>query len=1215
MKIGDDEDTLSAKDALLLWAQNQVGQYNGVSLTSYKDFKNGLALCALIHKNRPKLVNFDELKAGDSLKNLDVAQKAAEKYFFLEQYLTPTDITVLDENSMVVYVSEYYYGIAEMRKIDLAARRIGKVVTYTQKNDELKAEHVKVATAFKEHVSKVEKVLEDRTIDNNMAGAKKRLEDFYKYKAEDKNEILRKQLALEALYNNIAMRLSQGNRPEYEPIEGAKLSDITAVMNHLEETEQERKVALHTELNRQIKLVRLDDSHKERVGKLKEWNDVKDAYLKERETIESVSAAQLNLRMLDAFDKERADLNKTSVVGSLKPVGAELNAEKYERSEEVNTREAEVDSWFETLGQLSEKKRPFLDDALARELYKQKVRLWNKQHVDGHQKLKAWIDDKEKYLNTREEIHSVNEARKHLSLLSSYNKENEAMSESAVVAQKELGKSVLEAKYETEYSSWVFETPEEVKDRESEVDKKWVELAELSAEKQLILDDHLAREEFAAKLRVWNQNHVDRHAKLKAWIAVKEKYLNTREEIHSVTEALLQLAILDAYNDEKENVTESNVAQLKKVGNDILTAKYETKYSSHTYENPDEVKTRESEIDTEWAKLTELSTEKKNVLDDHLAREQYAEKTRALNKKHTDFHEKLSEWIAEKDTYLKAREEIHSVVDAQTHLSLFEAYETDKKSQTEISVANLKKLGAEILARKYETKYSSYVFENPEEITTRETQVDESWGVLSELAVAKKAVLDDHLAREVFADALRTSNSNHEDMHSRIFAWIGEKEKYLGVVEEINSIGDAQTQLTLLEGYEKEKTRQAATSVTSLKKQGKEILEAKYETEHSSHVFENPEQVKEREAAVDEKWTALDTLSAAKKKKLEEDLATEQEKERLRLEFSHLASSFTGWAKDKSETVAARHFGFTLEEVEAFKATLDSDDAALKGEADEKQTEYNDVHTKMTDMGVTENVYTKLGLDDLSASRASLDSAISDSSAAYDKELAKQRANDELCKQFATVADAFAKFINDHKTAITESKASLEDQLKVVEERISAFESDSAKVTEIKGWNDKLEAAEITTNRHTTLTLKDVELLWEQFKDFLSQKSAMLKDAIEIEKLRGITKEQLADIESNFKTYDVDQDGKLNKTELKTCLYSLGEEKTSKETVEILQKAGDESGMVYDSFKEYMISVLGVSDSKEDIVGAFDLINRGAEFTSQENSILLVWMKATSALS
>src|SRR5690348_8225697 len=43
--------------------------------------------------------------------------------------------------SMVVYVSEYYYGIAEQRKVELASRRVDKLITMTETNDKMKAEY------------------------------------------------------------------------------------------------------------------------------------------------------------------------------------------------------------------------------------------------------------------------------------------------------------------------------------------------------------------------------------------------------------------------------------------------------------------------------------------------------------------------------------------------------------------------------------------------------------------------------------------------------------------------------------------------------------------------------------------------------------------------------------------------------------------------------------------------------------------------------------------------------------------------------------------------------------------------------------------------------------------------------------------------------------------------------------------------------------------
>lgn len=65
------------------------------------------------------------------------------------------DVQKLDENSMVVYVSEYYYGIAEQRKLDLAARRIGKVIKLTEENDAMRAEYREKAVQLRDLIAKV----------------------------------------------------------------------------------------------------------------------------------------------------------------------------------------------------------------------------------------------------------------------------------------------------------------------------------------------------------------------------------------------------------------------------------------------------------------------------------------------------------------------------------------------------------------------------------------------------------------------------------------------------------------------------------------------------------------------------------------------------------------------------------------------------------------------------------------------------------------------------------------------------------------------------------------------------------------------------------------------------------------------------------------------------------------------------------------------------
>ena len=51
---------------------------------------------------------------------------------------------------------------------------------------------------------------------------------------------------------------------------------------------------------------------------------------------------------------------------------------------------------------------------------------------------------------------------------------------------------------------------------------------------------------------------------------------------------------------------------------------------------------------------------------------------------------------------------------------------------------------------------------------------------------------------------------------------------------------------------------------------------------------------------------------------------------------------------------------------------------------------------------------------------------------------------------------------------------------------------DSEKLAPIKDLAEKMHAAGITNIRHTTLTAKDVEVQWEQYKKFLDAKKSIL---------------------------------------------------------------------------------------------------------------------------
>ncbi|XP_076297907.1 molecule interacting with CasL isoform X3 [Lasioglossum baleicum] len=99
-------------DMLLRWLQKQVALYDTAKIQDMgASFKNGLAICAIIHRYRPNLIDFHSLQPEDVEKNNQLAFDILEKELGIPPIMTGEEMAecdVPDKLAMFSYLTQIY---------------------------------------------------------------------------------------------------------------------------------------------------------------------------------------------------------------------------------------------------------------------------------------------------------------------------------------------------------------------------------------------------------------------------------------------------------------------------------------------------------------------------------------------------------------------------------------------------------------------------------------------------------------------------------------------------------------------------------------------------------------------------------------------------------------------------------------------------------------------------------------------------------------------------------------------------------------------------------------------------------------------------------------------------------------------------------------------------------------------------------------------------
>ncbi|XP_050356011.1 microtubule-actin cross-linking factor 1 isoform X18 [Nymphalis io] len=120
VKISDivvgQEPNVTAREALLSWARRSTAKYPGVRVADFtSSWRDGLAFNALIHRNRPDLIDWRNIRSRQVRERLETAFHVVEKEYGVTRLLDPEDVDTHepDEKSLITYISSLYETFPE----------------------------------------------------------------------------------------------------------------------------------------------------------------------------------------------------------------------------------------------------------------------------------------------------------------------------------------------------------------------------------------------------------------------------------------------------------------------------------------------------------------------------------------------------------------------------------------------------------------------------------------------------------------------------------------------------------------------------------------------------------------------------------------------------------------------------------------------------------------------------------------------------------------------------------------------------------------------------------------------------------------------------------------------------------------------------------------------------------------------------------------------
>jgi len=369
----------SAKDGLLLWCKLNTTGYNHIDPPGLKgftkDWSSGLPFCALIHKFRPDLIDYNALDPEQAGKNIDLAFTIAES-LGIPRLMEADDLVNVpkpDERSVMTLVSEYFHYFSSVEMKEKEVEKVKKFLEFKKKASEVTLDYETRMRAVVEWLNqKIEYFLKG---DFGDVDAIQMMKDYYRFEKPMK---LYDDFEARTVYSALQNLMAVNGNPQYIAPPDLTFDAVDALWKRLADCE-----SIFKGIDAMIQ------AYQSKIDSIRGLLDNTDQLLKKPANSAQDAELQVPLLVNAENDVESAMKDLEILPGLLGEIGRqEIVNNSSQIFDPHPTIEEISDICFRTLNDIGEKQHALRELILSRNLSDKQ-----QDYETGANELREWLDD------------------------------------------------------------------------------------------------------------------------------------------------------------------------------------------------------------------------------------------------------------------------------------------------------------------------------------------------------------------------------------------------------------------------------------------------------------------------------------------------------------------------------------------------------------------------------------------------------------------------------------------------------------------------------------------------------------------------------------------------------------------------------------------------------------------------------------------------------